>query len=127
MSLNQTVHDILAWQKETFPKANRHSVKTHLLRELGEYIVDPYNWEEAADVVFLMLALMEIEGVTLEEILQHKLGINRARVWGEPDEDGVVEHVRGKTLLEVFSQQVEEAEVMPDWKIRMYLDGELPG
>lgn len=98
MSLDSIVVDIVEWQRETFPKATTHSRKTHLSKELKELktALDEgrIDWLEVADVLFMIIALADGEDVDLEGLLEDKFDINKNRVWGEPDEDGVVEHVR---------------------------------
>lgn len=93
-TLDSVVREIHDWQAVTFPRATPASVVEHLRREVVELESDPSNAMELADVVFLAIGLAYETGVDLRAILAEKLAINRARVWGEPDADGVVEHVR---------------------------------
>lgn len=94
LSLDRVVADVRAWQAETFPTATPASVVEHLRREVLELVADPTNTSELADVVFLAVGLAYELGVDLATIVADKLAVNRQRVWGEPDEHGVVEHVR---------------------------------
>jgi len=50
--------------------------------------------EEAADCVLLLLQFAYREGFSLQAEIVKKHAVNRQRKWGQPDEDGVVEHVR---------------------------------
>lgn len=49
---------------------------------------------EFADVVFMVSAGFDVLGVDMTTAVRTKLDVNRARTWGRPDKDGVVEHVR---------------------------------
>ncbi len=96
-SLDAVVADILAWQIETFTHRTPHSITNHLLREAAELHDDPSDNSEWADVVFLAVALIQ-DGTPnaprdLIGALRAKLAVNKARTWGKPDSDGVVEHV----------------------------------
>lgn len=93
-SLDAVIRDVNTWQAETFPRATPASVVEHLRREINELVADPTDTSELADVVFLAVGLAYELGVDLTAIVAEKLAINRARVWGQPDEFGVVEHLR---------------------------------
>lgn len=106
--------EITAWQDKTFPQATPLSAVTHLQREIIELTFEVQIQhlkrkgtselpKELADVFLLTVAVAHLSGINLEEAIAEKMKINLARTWGEPDVDGVVEHVReGKTLLEIF-------------------------
>lgn len=49
---------------------------------------------EAADVFLLLLHFSHRSGFSLMDEARRKLEINKRRQWGEPDAEGVVEHVR---------------------------------
>lgn len=96
-TLDAVVEDILAWQIETFPKRTPHSITKHLLKEAHELHAAPTDDEEWADVFFLCAALIH-DGTPnaprdLISALRAKLAKNKARTWGTPDADGVVEHI----------------------------------
>jgi NTP pyrophosphatase (non-canonical NTP hydrolase) len=86
--------EIGEWGAETFPASTDHSKLTHLFLEVGELKARPASGEEMADVVMLVSHLAYAHGVDLMAEIRKKLEICRARTWGEPDADGVVEHVR---------------------------------
>lgn len=93
-SLDRLAHDIRSWQARTFTQATPGSVAEHLRREiveLGEDLSDP---EEIADVFHLLVALAEINGYDLVDVVAGKFAVNLQRRWKAPDADGVVEHVR---------------------------------
>lgn len=93
-TLDSVIREVNAWQAETFPRATPASVVEHLRREVAELIVDPTNTSELADVVFLAVGLAYELDVDLMTIVADKLAVNRARTWGQPDSQGVTEHVR---------------------------------
>lgn len=77
----------------TFTTASPHSKAEHLRREAVELADAPHDTEEMADV-FLLLAHLS-DGHDLAGAVSRKLAKNRARKWGQPDADGVVEHLEG--------------------------------
>lgn len=93
-----------AWQDATFPAATPHSAATHLAKEIREVLHAvngqvPHDalMEEVVDCWFLLLQLRRSLGVTPDAFraaVMAKLAKNKARTWGKPDDDGVVEHVR---------------------------------
>lgn len=97
-SLESVMAECTAWADETFPAATLHSRAVHLHREAAELLADPTDAEEMADVLMLLGHLASHAGVNLTEALTAKLAKNRRRTWGQPDADGVVEHVREEVL-----------------------------
>jgi dCMP deaminase len=98
-SLDTVLAEVNEWQAVTFPRATPSSVVAHLKREVDELAADPTDTGELADVIFLVVGLAYELGLSmtdLAEIVAQKLAINRKRTWGEPDADGVVEHVRAE-------------------------------
>jgi hypothetical protein len=93
-TLDGLFRDVNEWQAATFPRATPASVVEHLRREVAELVADPTDTSELADVVFLAIGLAYELDVDLKQIVAEKLAVNRARTWGEPDDHGVVEHVR---------------------------------
>lgn len=81
------------WQAKTFPESTIKTVLKHLTREVRELrkTNDP---EEAADCLMLLIAFCGKKGVSLFKEVQAKFRICKKRKWGEPDADGVREHVR---------------------------------
>lgn len=69
----------------------------HLQREVAEVLAAPRDLEEYADLGFLLFDALDRAGFTVEDwcyAMEFKLAKNRARKWGTPDAEGVVEHVR---------------------------------
>lgn len=86
---------VAAWSRATFPKATEAGRLKHLEREVAELLADPSDGEEMADIVILLLTQADRHGVDLLAAVEAKFAELQTREWGEPDEDGVIEHVRG--------------------------------
>lgn len=86
--------EINEWAAVTFPVRTAASVAEHLRREAHELAEAPLDPEEMADVFILLANLWKFTGVDLPCAVAAKLAKNRARKWGKPDAQGVVEHVR---------------------------------
>lgn len=92
---------ITEWGRKTFPLATYNSVVEHLRREVEEMQAETtYDGRlaEAADVQHLIyhieaLLLEEFDAGDLRAATWAKFRENQQRVWGDPDEYGVVEHV----------------------------------
>jgi NTP pyrophosphatase (non-canonical NTP hydrolase) len=50
--------------------------------------------EEAADCLILLLHLAHLHEFDLLEWTEKKMVVNYKRTWGEPDEFGVIEHIK---------------------------------
>lgn len=108
----QLIQEITEWQDSVFMEATPLSAATHLQREVRELIFDLKNGNpkssesEMADCFLLIIATAHLSGVDLEAAIEEKMEINRNRVWGKPDAEGVVEHIReGRTLVEIFTEE----------------------
>ena len=90
--------EINAWQSETFPHATVESKAEHLRREVEKELRhDPSDPDEIADCLMLLIGICGKLDLDPMRILRCKLEINKNRRWGEPDADGVVEHIRETT------------------------------
>ncbi len=92
--LTEILKEINDWQDTVFKKATPHSAAAHLRREAEELWDDPYEEEEIADIFILLAGVAHLAGVDLEGAVERKMAVNRKRTWGEPDKQGVVEHIR---------------------------------
>jgi len=98
-AMQQTVAEIVAWQRETFPDATVDSQLRHLRREVEEALeasVGPHKAEEVIDCLFLVIGALDHLGLiwnAVQILLDWKLGKNRERTWKAPDAEGVVEHL----------------------------------
>ena len=64
---------------------------------MNELYDDPHDVMEYSDCLTLLLHAAMRAGISVDAIIDvswDKLDINRNREWGEPDADGVIEHVR---------------------------------
>ena len=100
---------ITAWQKQVFTKATAKSAATHLMeevKELGEALMKEnhtLNFEqiqavllEYADCFLLLFGSASLYGLTYEDIckaINDKMEINKARKWGDVNEQGYVKHI----------------------------------
>lgn len=91
------------WQDETFPLSTSSSRAAHLKREAEELSANPEDSEEMADVLLLLSHLAHGKGGLNVSLVQSVIGKqvkNKARLWGEPDSEGVVEHVKSDETAE---------------------------
>lgn len=99
--------EVTRWQDKTFPKANALSKIEHLKEEvieLAEAVCKKYSEEnytemkmEFADCFLLLYGAANNVGMDYESIcdaIHEKMKINKLRKWGEPDENGVVKHIK---------------------------------
>jgi len=71
----------------------------HLRKEVDELLNAPDDANEYADCLLLLLDAYRMSGGSADDLVNKafdKLAINKTRQWGEPDEHGVVEHVRSE-------------------------------
>ena len=98
----QQFKDITKWQKETFGEATVWSKLSHLDEELAELWDDlntnnPNRRLEWADCFLLLFGAAAADGMNYSDIVSaitEKMDINYERKWGEPDENGVVNHIK---------------------------------
>lgn len=83
------------WAVVTFPKSTEKTIIAHIRRELDEMEEEGANLaEESADVLLMLFHIAHRNGFSLASNAAFKFGVVVARKWGEPDSEGVVEHVR---------------------------------
>ena len=90
--------DITKWGEATFDNPTLASRVAHMHKELDEVAASPGDPFEWADVLILLMHGALMEGHTMSSLYhacQAKFAIIQKREWGEPDHQGVVEHVRG--------------------------------
>jgi len=113
--LQNLMDEIGAWSNKTFDNGNHTpkrsiSISYHLQKEAKEltealerYFANPSQAnkdavrKEIADVTTLLLDSGSKFGMTARQIILEgfkKLEINKKRTWGQPDQNGVVEHIR---------------------------------
>ncbi len=91
-------HRVDRWRKETFGRREQAvdlaRIIAHLKREVNELEAAPLDPEEAADVFLLLLGVASAGGYSLIGAAMRKFDQLQGRTWGEPDSEGVCEHVR---------------------------------
>lgn len=92
-NLGEVLMECSEWAFATFKPHSGEGVMAHLLEEWSEFLADPTNGEEAADVMMLMHHWFLLKGIDIRSELVRKLAINRARTWGQRDKNGVVKHI----------------------------------
>lgn len=101
-SLDELYREVTQWQRETFGRQSLVDLFSTLEREVGELGMTPpgsdQGREELADVAMVLFEIADVEGVDLAAAIEWKLSINRTRRWGEPDAEGVIEHIREASL-----------------------------
>ncbi len=85
--------EVGTWGNETFTKAHPDSIIAHLRREVTE-LQNSHRPEESADCLILLLHHAHRVGYDLLEEAKKKFEIIKKRKWGEPDKEGVVEHIK---------------------------------
>ena len=95
---------IAEWQQKTFGKATALSKINHLqeeVQELKEELQSQFSQEqirkEFADCFILLFGAANSHGMNYEQIvdcINEKMEINYSRKWGEPGENGVVNHIK---------------------------------
>lgn len=82
------------WLEEVFPDRTPEQVFKKLEEELEELRSEPMNAWEYADVLILLLDLLDLYGFDPAKLIHHKMLINRKRKWEM--KDGVLKHVKDK-------------------------------
>ena len=93
--------EIIGWKKQTFGHTTPLAEISHLREEVEELTRDIVQENlnrrlEFADCFLLLFGAAAADGMSYEDIcacISEKMEINRNRVWGKPDDRGVVKHV----------------------------------
>lgn len=101
----QIFNDVISWQENTFGHATSLSKISHLAEELIELVADIREGSdnkrlEFADCFILLYGAAAMDGMTFQDIcnaVSEKMEINKKRIWGAPDENGVVRHVKNQS------------------------------
>jgi NTP pyrophosphatase (non-canonical NTP hydrolase) len=110
MNLESIVHRFHDWQLVTFTQATPISKLKHLEQEVAETIraIETFDGdeeqisdadirEEFADCFALLFGAALAFGLSVEDIadaMEAKLEKNKKRKWGQPDQNGVVNHIK---------------------------------
>lgn len=97
--LQKLQDDLCEWAEKTFGGGDRLvPVIHHLKQEVKELLDHPTNRMEFADCFILLLEAAQQAGLNTDDLIDaanEKLEINKKRVWGKPDENGVINHIEG--------------------------------
>lgn len=88
--------DIGLFTDKTFPDSTARSKALHLSEEAREAAADPTDQLEWADCMILLLDAARKAGYSTDDIYNavlRKMEINKNRIWGKQDSDGVVRHI----------------------------------
>lgn len=94
--INDLQHELKCWTEKQFPNRDTASICAHLRKETYEVLEAPKDVMEYADCMMLLLDAASYNGVRSSDIVRacyEKLAINKDRKWGEPNDQGFVEHV----------------------------------
>ena len=96
--------EYIDWADKTFPDTTIEAIVHHMWEEIHETIDEnstANHRHETADVAMLFLHLtsklgieVKIESDILKEAVVDKWEICKNRTWAEPDENGVIRHVK---------------------------------
>jgi len=103
----QLFTDVTDWQEATFKEIKTMPLLRHLGQETEEVIVsilmnDTDKRLEFADCFILLMGAAKADGMSYEDIcsaIKEKLEINKKRTWGEPDSNGVINHVKEEEVM----------------------------
>ncbi len=101
-----------AWAERTFPTSTVSSTFAHLRKEMGEAEKDPADVVEFADCLILLLRACSLAGHSFSAVFaaaRKKQLVNEEREWGQPDAQGVVEHVREERVSRITDVAAELA------------------
>ena len=95
-SLQQYMDAHAEWADVTFKGQSLKGVLAHLKKEIAEWKDAPEDPEEFADCFSLMMRAWRLLGGTADTAIEtayQKLDVCKGREYGEPDEDGSVQHI----------------------------------
>ena len=116
--VQEFMNDVHKWADDTFGKERTALAPLHhLKKEVDEAISEMKKgfpglaMKEIADCFILILNTTSKYGYTFEQLLteaKNKMIINKARKWGKPDTNGVVEHIQAEAEKEVSDEDIEK-------------------
>jgi len=91
--IRELTAEIKQWCDEVYPTRTRDHMIAKLREEFQEFLDEPLNAWEMADIMIIMLDLADCLGFDLPKIISHKMDINRnQRTWTV--KDGILKHDR---------------------------------
>lgn len=98
--------EVVEWADKTFPSVSVESCVAHLVRESKEardaiysrldHPDDDHVKEEIADCFILIIQTAARFGMSFDNLMhvsRQKFEINKKRVWGDPDSEGIQSHL----------------------------------
>lgn len=84
------------WCDTTFPNSTPYTIIRHLKEEIKELeeAIDQELPQEIADCVMLLLHLAHKKKISTRDAVRDKFEVCKKRKWGQPDEHGVVRHIK---------------------------------
>lgn len=95
MASVELLEQVADWSVAMWPTQQSGSLIKHIQKEISELEDNPTDGEEMADIIILLCRVARNARVNLLEEVERKFAIVQTRQWQEPDENGVIEHVRG--------------------------------
>jgi NTP pyrophosphatase (non-canonical NTP hydrolase) len=96
--------EVRGWADETFPGETNESLIRHIREEFEDELVPAVQGgadhdlaEELADVTLMIMGIAHRNNIHLQEAMRLKFEKLKKRRWGEPDEFGVVHHIKEVT------------------------------
>jgi len=91
--MNDIQKEIVKWHKETFPNATEQAIFDKLIEEATELseIDEEYaevTMDEIAYVIIVACSLLGRWGKDIDDVVNHKLFINKHRKWGKETANG---------------------------------------
>lgn len=94
-TLDEFQKEVGEWGEAMFPGSSLLSIEKHFHEEVKEFM-SAATWGEAemeaADIVLLLLHFCHRRDVSLMQLMEAKMKVNRTRKWGEPGEKGYSKH-----------------------------------
>ena len=103
--MKKLIKNIQKWQRSVFPEGTPNSIFAHLTKEIIElsHEVTCYSFqksstsalgEEIADCMILLVGIADRANIDIVKAVKTKHKKNKQRTWGDPDRNGVIEHIK---------------------------------
>jgi hypothetical protein len=89
----ETPETVNAWANEVFPNRTPASAFLKMFEEIGEYVRNPRDGGELADIIIMLWDLGVMHGINIQSAIDAKMIVNRRRTWRVNLETGVAQHV----------------------------------
>ena len=92
MPIDQLAVQVYGWAQMTFPDRTMGGMAIKLYEEIGEWLRNPRNGLEFADVMIMLLDAAVQMDIDIQHCVLDKLAINKRRVWRVDHELGIMRH-----------------------------------